>query len=165
MPTYTNRARSLDERVAVLEDQLAALRRAGGVVDDVAMYRSSFQNFNFADDSAALTTQFENTFSPRGAVLTLGLSFFGDQVGTAPVVNTGGTWDVLLNSVASGASGTVPATYTQIDVTAALDLTPYLGTRDLHVEVRTRRTSGATTGGRYGGGGCIASAVRFARIS
>ena len=45
-----------------------------------------------------------------------------------------------------------------------VDMSAYLGTTDLHVELRTRRTAGATTGGRYGGGGCIASAVRYARM-
>lgn len=163
MPTY-RRERSLDEQVAALAEQVAQMRRSGSTVDDVTLFRTGFENYNY-DDSNTLSTVFETTFTPRGAVLTLGLSFFGDYVGTAPQVNTGGTWDVLLNGVASGASGTVPATYTIVDASPALDLSPYLGTRDLHVEVRTRRTSGATTGGRYGGGGCIASIVRYARLS
>lgn len=162
MPTYS-RERSLDERVAVLEDAIARLRRAGGVVDDIALFRTGFENYNF-DDTDSLSTVFETTFTPRGGVLTLGMAFFGDQVGTAPVVNTGGSWDVLLNGV-EAASGTVPATFTVVGASPALDLSPYLGMRDLHVEVRTSRTSGATTGGRYGGGGCIASAINYARIS
>jgi hypothetical protein len=158
------REQSLAERVAVLEERLARLQRASSVVDDVSIWRVGFENYLFDDASSALSTVHETTFTPRGAALTLGLSFYGDQVGTSPVVNSGGTWDVLLNGVSS-ASGSVPATYTIIEATPTLDLSPYLGTRDLHVEVRTRRTAGATTGGRYGGGGCIASIVRYARIS
>jgi hypothetical protein len=159
MPAY-NRAKSLDERVAILEDQLARLQRRGTIVDDIAMFRTGFENYNY-DDSTTLSTVMETTFTPRGGLLTLGLSFFGDLVGTT---NTGGSWDCLLNGV-TAASGTVPATYTIIDLQPVLDLSPYLGTADLHVEVRTRRTSGATTGGRYGAGGCIATALRYARIS
>lgn len=163
MPTIL-RSTDLAEQVAALTDRLARLERASGVVDDVSIWRVGFENYLFDDTSAALSTVHETTFTPRGASLTLGLSFYGDFVGTSPQVNTGGTWDVLLNGVSS-ASGTVPATYTIVETAPVLDLSPYLGVRDLHVEVRTRRTAGATTGGRYGGGGCIASIVRYARIS
>lgn len=158
------RSQDLGERVAVLEEQLARLQRASGVVDDVVLFRVGFENYLFDDTSLNLNTVHETTFTPRGAALTLGLSFYGDYVGTAPQVNTGGTWDVLVNGT-TAASGTVPATYTIVDTAPVLDLSPYLGARDLHVEVRTRRTSGATTGGRYNGGGCIASIIRYARIS
>lgn len=163
MPTIM-RSQDLAERVAVLEEQLARLQRASGVVDDVSIWRVGFENYLFDDAAAALSTVHETTFTPRGAALTLGMSFYGDFVGTAPQVNTGGVWDVLLNGT-TAASGTVPATYTIVETAPVLDLSPYLGARDLHVEVRTRRTAGATTGGRYGGGGSIASIIRYARIS
>lgn len=159
MPTY-NRERSLDEQVAILAEQVAQLRRSGSVVDDLTLFRTGFENFNY-DDASSLSTVFENTFSPRGSSLVIGLSIFGDQVSA---VNTGGTWDVLVNSV-TAASGSVPATFTIIDTDVAIDLSPYLGTSSVHVEIRTRRTAGATTGGRYGGGGCIASTIRYARMS
>lgn len=159
MPTY-NRERTLDEQVAILTEQVAQLRRTGSVVDDLTLFRTGFENYNY-DDASSLSTVFENTFSPRGATLVIGLSIFGDQVGA---VNTGGTWDVLVNGSAA-ASGTVPATFTIVDTDVAIDLSPYLGTSSVHVEVRTRRTAGATTGGKYGGGGCIASTIRYARMS
>lgn len=159
MPAYA-RDRSVEERVAVLEDQLAALRRQGSLVDDLAMFPVFFESLVF-DDSTTLDPTWSNIFTPRAATLTMGLQFFGDIAGTT---NTGGSWDVRLNGT-SVASGTVPATYTVITPTVTLDLSPYLGTKSLTVELRTRRTSGATTGGRYGTGGCIASGVTFARLS
>ena len=162
MPTYI-REQSLDERVAVLEQGLAQTQRGAALVDDIALFRVGFENYNY-DDASSLSTVFETYFTPRGALLTLGMSFFGDQVGTSPVVSTGGAWDVLLNGTVA-ASGLVPNTFTIVGAMPVLDLSPYLGTRDLHVEVRPRRTSGATAGGRYGGGGCIASTIHFARIS
>jgi hypothetical protein len=160
MPTY-KRERSLDEQVAVLTAQVAQLRRSGSVVDDVSLFATGFENYNYDDASVALSTVFENTFTPRGASLVIGLSVFGDQVSA---VNTGGTWDVLVNGV-TAAAGTVPATFTIVNSDVVIDLSPYLGTTSVHVEIRTRRTAGATTGGRYGGGGCIASTVRYARMS
>jgi hypothetical protein len=159
MPAY-QRDRSVEERLAIVEDQLAALRRQGSLVDDLAMFPVYFEAAVF-DDSTALDPTWSNTFTPRASTLTLGLLFFGDTVGTT---NTGGAWDVTLNG-ASVANGTVPATYTIVTPTVILDLSPYLGTKDLTVAVRTRRTSGATTGGRYTTGGCIASGVTFARLS
>lgn len=161
MANYPTRQKSIDERVAVTEDAVARLQRAGSVVDDIAMFRTGFENYNYDDQSTALATVFENTFTPRGAVLLLGVSLFGDQVGAT---NTGGVWDVLVNGV-TAASGTVPATFTIVSSEIVIDLSPYLGTTSVHVEFRTRRTAGATTGGRYAGGGCIASAVRYARMS
>ncbi|WNI15582.1 hypothetical protein [Actinacidiphila sp. ITFR-21] len=162
MPSYA-RQKTLDERVAILEERLAKLERSGSVVDDINLFRVGFENYNY-DDSPSLNTIFENWFTPRGGRLTLGLTFYGDQVGTSPAVNTGGAWTILLNSVVA-ASGTVPATFTLTDAYVVLDISPYLGQNTLHLEVQTQRTSGATTGGRYGGGGCIGSAVHQARIN
>lgn len=159
MPAY-QRDSSVEERVAVLEDQLAALRRQGNVVDDLAMFPSFDMGLVFSD-ATALTTAWENLFTPRSNTLTIGAQFYGDQVGAT---NTGGSWDVLLNGT-SVANGLVPATFTVVTPAIILDLSPYLGSRDLHIELRTRRTAGASTGGKYGGGGCIASGVLYARMN
>lgn len=146
--------------MAILEDQLAALRRSGNVVDDLAMFPVYFLAMAF-NDSTALTATWQNIFTPRSSTLTLGMQFFGDLVGTT---NTSGSWDVRLNGT-TVSTGSVPATFTIVQPTVTLDLSPYLGAKDLLVELRTRRTSGATTGGKYGTGGCIASGFLFARMS
>jgi hypothetical protein len=105
MPTY-KRERSLDEQVAVLTAQVAQLRRSGSVVDDVSLFATGFENYNYDDASVALSTVFENTFTPRGASLVIGLSVFGDQVSA---VNTGGTWDVLVNGAPAAPRAPRPA--------------------------------------------------------
>lgn len=159
MPAY-QRDRSVEERLAVLEDTVAALRRAGTVVDDLAMFPSYYLGLVYSD-ATTLASAWENTFTPRASTLALGMQFFGDQVGAT---NTGGSWDILLNDV-SVASGSVPATFTVVTPTVSLDLSPYLGVRDLHIVLRTRRTAGANTGGKFGTGGCIASGLLYARMS
>lgn len=159
MPAY-QRDRSVEERLAVLEDTVAALRRAGTVVDDLAMFPVYYLGMEYVD-STTLQAAWQNIFTPRSSTLTLGMQLFGDQVGAT---NTGGAWEIFLNGT-SVANGLVPATFTIVQPVVPLDLSPYLGVKDLLVELRTRRTSGATTGGRYGTGGCIASGFLFARMS
>jgi hypothetical protein len=159
MPAY-QRDRTVEERVAILEDQLAALRRTGNLVDDLAMFPSYYLGLVYSD-ATTLQSAWENTFTPRSSTLTLGAQFFGDQVGTT---NTGGSWDIQLNNT-TVANGSVPATFTVVAPTITLDLSPYLGVRDLRIVLRTRRTAGATTGGKFGTGGCIASGFLFARMS
>jgi hypothetical protein len=159
VPSY-QRDRSVDERVAILEDKLAALQRQGSIVDDLAMFPVYYLGMEYLDGTA-LQAAWQNIFTPRSSTLTLGMQLFGDQVGAT---NTGGAWEVFLNGT-SVANGLVPATFTIVQPVVPLDLSPYLGVKDVLVELRTRRTSGASAGGRYGTGGCIASGFLFARMS
>lgn len=159
MPAYTH-DRTVEERLAILEDQVAALRRTGNLVDDLGMFPVYYLSMAYNDSTDSETT-WQNVFTPRSSTLTLGMQLFGDQVGAT---NTGGSWEILLNG-ASVASGSVPPTFTLVQPVVPLDLSPYLGVKDLLVELRTRRTAGATTGGKYGTGGCIASGFLFARMS
>lgn len=160
MPSY-NRAQTLDARVAILEEQVAAAQRGGRLVDDLAMFPVYYFGMEFVDVAASMQIAWQNIFTPRSGTLTLGLQLAGDQVSG---VNTGGVWDVQLNGQ-TVANGTVPATFSIVQPVVKLDLTPYLGVTDLLVTLRTQRTSGASTGGRYGTGGCIASGLLFARMS
>lgn len=144
----------------MLEDQLAQLRRSGRRADELAMHPTNFRGLNY-DDSTVYTTVWETTFTPRSASLNLGLMFIGDVVSA---VNTGGDWQVFVNTTDVIASGSVPATFSYVLPDLALDLSPYLAKADLRIDVRTRRTAGATTGGRNGSGGCIGSSIRYARM-
>lgn len=160
MPQYY-RERSVEERLTVVEEQLARLRRSGRRADELPMNRTNFEGLNYDDTSAAFATVFETTYTPRSATLALGLLLIGDVVGA---VNTGGSYQVVINTTDVVASGSVPATFSYVIPSLVLDLSPYLSASDLRVDVQTRRTAGATTGGRYGGGGCIGSTVRYARM-
>lgn len=159
MPAY-QRDRSVEERLAIVEEQLAALRRTGALVDDLAMFPVYYLGMEYVD-TTVFQTAWQNIFTPRSSTLTLGMQLFGDQIGAT---NTGGEWQIALNG-AVVTNGSVPATYTLVQPVVALDLSPYLGVKDLLIELRTRRTAGATTGGHYGTGGCIASGFLFARMS
>lgn len=159
MPTY-NREQSLDERVAELEQQVALLRRTGSRADDLPLFRTNYEGLNW-DDDTVFTTTFETTFTPRAASLSLGLMFIGDVVGA---VATGGAWQVVLNTAAVVASGTVPATNSYVLADLAIDLSAYVAQSDLRIDIETRRTAGATTAGRFGAGGSIGSGVRYARM-
>lgn len=160
MPQYY-REQSVEERLTILEEQLAQLRRSGRRADELPMNRTNFEGLNFDDTSAAFTTVYETTYTPRSASLAIGLLLIGDSVSA---VNTGGSWQVIVNTTDVVASGSVPATFSYVTPSLVLDLSPYLSASDLRVDLQTRRTAGATTGGRYGGGGCIGSSIRYARM-
>jgi hypothetical protein len=148
------------QRIAVLEEQVAALRRTGWERDEVPLYPTHFETMPFLD-TAAFTSTWECIITPRTATLSLGLVFIGDSVSA---VNTGGAWQVLLNSADVVMSGTVAATFSYQFATKVVDLTPYRSLNDLKIQVMCRRTSGATTGGKFGGGGSIAIAPTYARL-
>ncbi|MEU7381558.1 hypothetical protein AB0A91_16450 [Streptomyces sp. NPDC042207] len=147
------------QRLAIVEEQLAALRRAGRERDEVPFYATSLHGLVY-EDGGSFTTLWEAIITPRTATLSLGLVLIGDTVGTT---NTGGGWQVLLDDTVA-ASGSVPATATYVFPALDLDLTPYRAAPQLKVRFQTRRTSGATTGGRYGGGGSIGGSPRYARL-
>ncbi|MEU0157927.1 hypothetical protein ABZ154_03540 [Streptomyces sp. NPDC006261] len=146
-------------RLAALEEQVATLRRTGWERDELPLWPTSYTAMAF-NDGTVFSTLWEGVMSPRTASLSLGLTFVGDQVtGT----NTGGAWQVLLGGAVVW-SGTVLPTYTVQYANTVLDLLPYRGQSELLVEIQTRRTSGASTGGRNGNGGSIGLSPRFARL-
>ncbi|MFD5938268.1 hypothetical protein [Streptomyces griseus] len=151
---------SFPARLARVEERLAQLERTGWERDELPLYATAFTAMPFSD-STSFSTLLENTFTPRTAGLTLGLTFVGDQVAG---VNTGGEWQVLLAGAVVW-SGAVAATYTVQYAVTTLDLLPYRGASDLLIQIQTRRTAGATTGGRNGNGGSIGLSPRFARVA
>lgn len=148
------------QRLVVVEEQVAAMRRAGWERDEVPFYPTSQHTFVY-EDGTSFTTLWETILSPRTATLSLGLVFFGDQVSAT---NTGGEWQVVFNDSTVAASGSVPATFSYVFPALTLDLTPYRAASQLKVQIQVRHTSGATTGGKYGGGGSIGGAPRYARL-
>lgn len=159
MPQYA-RTPDLLERIAALEDRLAALEHHRPVErDELPFYPTHYQTVTYCD-STSWTTQWEVIFTPRTGSLSLGLVAIGDVVGTT---NTGGQWQVLLDD-AVVMSGSVPATFSYQHPAAVLDLAPYRTAAEVKVEVQTRRTTGANTGGKFGGGGSIGIAPRYARM-
>ncbi|MGJ5895159.1 hypothetical protein ACSCBZ_24865 [Streptomyces niveiscabiei] len=148
------------QRIARLESEVAALRRAGWERDEMPFYPTSLHGVAY-EDATAFTTLWEGILSPRTASLALGLVFIGDQVGAT---NSGGAWQVLFNDTTVVASGSVPATFSFSFPAVVLDLTPYRAMQQLKVQIEVRRTSGATTGGKFGGGGCIGGAPTYARL-
>ncbi|MGW0012476.1 hypothetical protein ACWDVX_22370 [Streptomyces tendae] len=147
-------------RLADLEDAVAMLQRTKRGRDEVPFFPTSFRGLVY-EDPTTWTTVWETILTPRMGTLSLGLMFVGDSVGG---VNTGGEWQIILDSSTVLTSGNVPATFTYTFPSVPIDLTPYRGVDQLQVRVQTRRTSGATTGGLYGGGGAIGSSLRFARL-
>jgi hypothetical protein len=156
----TYRSPDILHRLAAVEDQLAALRRSGWVRDELPFYPTSLHGLVY-EDSTSFTTLWETILAPRTSRLELGMVFIGDAVGAA---NTGGEWRVQLDDTTVIASGSVPATFSFLLASVTLDLTPYRNATQLKVQIQVRRTSGATTGGRYGGGGSIGGAPRYARL-
>ena len=148
------------QRLAELEDTVAALQRAGWERDELPFYPTSLHTFVY-EDSTSFATLWETILSPRTAQLSLGLVFIGDQVSS---VNTGGEWQVVFNDSTVVASGTVPATLAYTLPALTLDLTPYRAASSLKVQIQVRRTSGTNTGGKFGGGGSIGGAPRYARL-
>ncbi len=161
MPKYTKDI-SLGEQVARLMDRVAALeRRSPARMDAAGMFATSYRGLVYEDGTAWLT-YFQAVIRPRHQA-SLGLVFLGDQVGTT---NTGGAWRVqVAGTPVSGASGTVLPTFTYQFAALTLDLSSYSPTADLLIEVQGQRTSGATTGGRYGGGGALGMGVRWFNLS
>lgn len=147
-------------RLADLEDEVAMLRRTTRGRDEVPFFPTSFRGLVY-EDPTTWTTVWETILTPRMGTLSLGLMFVGDQVSG---VNTGGEWQILLDSSTVLTSGNVPANFAFTYPSVPIDLTLYRGVDQLQVRIQTRRTSGATTGGRYGGGGAIGSGLRFARL-
>ncbi|RMB85628.1 hypothetical protein [Streptomyces shenzhenensis] len=148
------------QRLAVVEEQLAALQRSGWERDELPFYPTSLNGMVYEDDTTFITL-WETVLTPRSASLALGLVLLGDQVDNT--TNTGGEWQVLFDSTVV-ASGSVPATFSYVFPALTLDLTPYRAATQLKVAVQVRRTSGATAGGKYGGGGCIGGSPRYARL-
>ncbi|WP_098892277.1 hypothetical protein [Streptomyces sp. or3] len=151
---------SLPARVARLEERLEQLQRTGWERDELPLYATGYSAMPFSD-ATTFSTLLENTFAPRTASLALGLTAVGDQVAG---VNTGGEWQVLLAGAVVW-SGTVPANFTVQYPVATLDLLPYRGATELLIQIQTRRTAGANTGGRNGNGGSIGLSPRFARFA
>ncbi|MFE0329080.1 hypothetical protein ACFW08_20305 [Streptomyces sp. NPDC058960] len=147
-------------RIAVMEQQLADLRRAGWERDELPFYPTSLHTMPY-EDGSSFAMLWETILSPRTATLSLGLVFIGDQVGTT---NSGGDWQVTFNDTTVVASGSVPATFSYVFPALTLDLTPYRASAQLKVQIQVRRTAGATTGGRFGNGGAIGGAPRYARL-
>ncbi|WP_329291855.1 hypothetical protein [Streptomyces pseudovenezuelae] len=148
------------QQLAELREEVAALRRSGWERDELPFYPTSLHGMVY-EDSTSLVTLWETILSPRTATLSLGLVFIGDVVSAT---NTGGNWQVLANSTDVVASGTVPATFSYQFPALTIDLTPYRALTLLKVQIQVQRTAGATTGGKYGGGGSIGGAPRYARL-
>ncbi|MEU4205577.1 hypothetical protein AB0F64_37395 [Streptomyces sp. NPDC026294] len=159
MPQYA-KSRDPMERLAILEERLAQLERTGRTTSEIPFFPTASHGL-FWEDTGAFATTWETIITPRAAVVSLGLVFIGDLVGST---YTGGAWQVVLNDGAvTVGSGAVPPSATYALPAVSIDLGLYRGAPDLKIQIQTRRTSGATAGGRYGGGGAIGSAPRFAR--
>ena len=148
------------QQLAELKEQVADLRRTGWERDELPFFPTSLHGMVY-EDSTRFITLWETVLSPRTASLSLGLVLIGDVVTST---NTGGNWQVVLNSTDVAANGTVPPTFSYVFPALTLDLTPYRALTQLKVQVQVQRTAGATTGGKYGGGGSIGCAPRYARL-
>lgn len=151
---------NLLQRLAALEDQVAQLRRTGWERDELPFFPTSLHTMPY-EDNTAFTTVWESVLAPRTASLSLGLVFIGDFVGTT---NTGGAWQVVLAETDTVMSGAVAATFSYQFAAQVIDLSPYQTRTELKVQLQVRRTSGATTGGKFGNGGAIGIAPRYARL-
>lgn len=159
MPAYASTP-DLVQRIVQLEKRLDQVQRRGtGLADELPVFPTLF-NAMPAVDVTSFATVWETTFSPRSAALSLGLVFLGDQVSA---VNTGGQWQVLLDNVVV-MSGSVAATYSYQFAAQTLNLAAYQASSGVKLDIQCRRTSGAATGGKYGTGGTISIAPRYARL-
>ena len=152
--------RSFLERLAILEERVEAQARTGWQRDELPFYPTSLHSMPY-EDSTTFEIVWETILTPRSASLQLGLVTIGDQVAA---VNTGGEWQVVLNDVTVALSGTIAATFSYQLPTGVISLAPYQGASQLKVQIKARRTSGATTGGKFGAGGAVAIAPRYARL-
>jgi hypothetical protein len=155
-----HRSPDILQRLAALEEQVSAMRRAGWERDEVPFFPTVYWGLVW-EDNAAWTTYWETILTPRAARLELGLVAIGDSVSGT---NSGGEWQVVLAETAVVASGTIPATFSYVFPALSLDLTPYRAATQLKVQIQARRTAGATTGGQQGGGGSIGLSPRYARL-
>jgi hypothetical protein len=159
MPAYASTPNIL-QRIARMERQLEQLQRRSPALDmrdELAVFPTALYAMPMMDETSFITV-WETLFAPRTGSLDLGLVFIGDQVSG---VNTGGQWRVLLDG-AVVMSGTVAATFSYQFAAQVLPLD--VNNPDVKLEIQSRRTSGATTGGRNGGGGTISIAPRYARL-
>ncbi|MCX4994251.1 hypothetical protein [Streptomyces longwoodensis] len=156
----TARTPDLVQRIRRLEADVAALRRAGWERDELPLYPTSLHGLVY-EDATSFTTYWETIFTPRTSRLDIGMVFIGDQVSAT---NTGGGWQILLDGTTVVASGTIAPLFSFVFPTASIDLTPYRASTQLKVQVQARRTSGATTGGKYGTGGTIGGSITYARL-
>lgn len=147
------------QRIAVLEEQVAALRRTGWERDELPFYPTHYEGMPY-QDGTAFTSSWECVLAPRTATLSLGLVFIGDFVSPS---NTGGAWQVLAGSDVV-MSGTCAATFAYQFATKVIDLSPYRTLTELKIQIQARRTSGSSTGGKFGGGGSIGIAPTYARL-
>jgi hypothetical protein len=160
MPQYASTP-NLIQRLTRLERLVADLRRRDPARPDelplfpVGLHTMPYQSYT------GFTTMWETVLTPRTATLALGLVAIGDQVSAA---NSGGEWQVLLNDTTVVASGSVAPTFSFQFAAPVIDLTPYLADAEVKVSIQARRTSGATTGGKWGLGGSIGLAPRYARL-
>ncbi|MGP3752212.1 hypothetical protein [Streptomyces sp. IBSNAI001] len=141
-------------RLARLEREVAVQRRAGWERAELPFYPTSAASMPY-ETSATLQVVWETVLSPRTGSLSLGLVTIGNVVGG---VNTGGEWQVVLADTTVVMNGTIAATFSYQFAAATIDLTPYRGQASLKVQIKARRTSGATTGG-------VAVAPRYARLT
>ncbi|KRV48776.1 hypothetical protein AQ490_23175 [Wenjunlia vitaminophila] len=159
MPQYL-RPVDLAEQVQRLTERVAQLeRRSADTRAEMPMWPTGPRGVVNADETV-FATQWEGMVQPRTRTLSIGLLLLGDQVAG---VNTGGEWRLRVAEVVA-ATGVIVANFTWSLQGADLDLTPYMTTANVKIEFQTRRTSGATTGGKYGTGGCIASVIRYALL-
>ncbi|MEE4491622.1 hypothetical protein [Streptomyces sp. BE230] len=147
------------ERLSVLEEQVALLRRTGWERAELPFYPTSLTTLPYTDATTFATT-WETILTPRTATLSLGIVAIGDVVGTT---NTGGGWQVLAGTDVV-MSGSVPPSFSFQFGAAVISLAPYQQLTELKIQIQARRTSGATTGGRFGAGGSIGIAPRYARL-
>ncbi|MGW6598510.1 hypothetical protein [Streptomyces sp. NPDC055036] len=158
MPQYATSPDFL-QRLAALEETVEQLRRRGRERDELPFFGTNLQVMPY-QSYTSMTTVWETVLSPRTASLSLGLVTIGDVV---TAVNSGGDWQVLANTDVV-MSGTISATFSYEFAAAAIDLTPYRSLTELKILIQARRTAGATTGGKFGAGGAIAIAPRYARL-
>ena len=158
MPKVQKQTNFLQD-LAALRAEVAELRRSGTVREELPLFPTSQHGLVY-EDATSFVTVWESILAPRTASLSLGLVLLGDIVSST---NTGCEWQVLLDGT-QVANGTVPATFSYVLPTLTLDLTPYRAQSQLKIQVQVRRTAGASTGGKWGGGGSIGCSPRYARL-
>ncbi|PVE04658.1 hypothetical protein [Streptomyces scopuliridis] len=158
MPQYATNPDFL-QRLATLEESVEQLRRRGRERDELPFFGTNLQVMPY-QSYTSMTTVCETVLSPRTASLSLGLVTIGDVVTS---VNSGGDWQVVANADIV-MTGVISATFSYEFAAAVIDLTPYRALTELKILIQARRTAGATTGGKFGTGGAIAIAPRYARL-
>lgn len=163
MGTYP-KDRGIGERLAILEGVVEQLRRTSRTLyQPGALFATSLHGMVYEDTASPnWVTYFETHIRPARQ-LDIGLVFLGDQVSGT---NTGGAWQIkVAGTVISSATGTVTANFSYQFASALIDLTSYPSNQPVLIEVQGQRTSGATTGGKYGTGGTLGIGIRWANFS